>query len=323
MSIASVKTIRSLERGLAVVRLLRQRPASSLAELHATSGLPKATLERILLTLQHEGFASQRIADGRWVPGHAVVEIGGRPLGPGDRLGQAAAPVLKALCQRVIWPSDLSVRVGTHMELTETSRAHSRLTLTHIGVGFPIDMLMSAPGRAYLSNCPDDEREMLLGRLLPRRRQVHGVVRDRRLVERIVAETRAQGFGARDPRWGGHISKPKAKHDDGLDAIAVPVMHGDRVLGCLNIVWIRAMLTQADMARRHLRDLQGGGPRHKRGLLPNGARAASSIGDYASRVTLSAGMRGRRRCRTSQRGVTLQTGPQPNEKSHARIGYVS
>lgn len=256
MSITRVKTIRGLERGLAVIRLLRQRSASSLAELHSASHLPKATLERILLTLQREGFASQRIADGRWVPGHAVFDLGGRPLGPGDRLGQAAAPVLKDLCRRVIWPSDLSIRVGTHMELTETSRAHSRLTLAHIGVGFPIDMLMSAPGRAYLSHCPDDEREALLARLLPRRRQAHGVVRDRRLAERIVADSRAQGYGARDARWGGHISKPMSKHDDGLDAIAVPVLHGDRVLGCLNIVWIRTMLTQADMARRHLGDLQ-------------------------------------------------------------------
>lgn len=256
MAITSVKTIRGLERGLSVIRLLRERQAVSLHELHTASDLPKATLERILLTLQREGFASQRIVDGRWVPGHAVTDIAHR-LAPSDRLGQAAALVLKALCQRVVWPSDLSVRVGTHMELTETSRPHSRLSLTHIGVGFPIHMLMSAPGRAYLSYCPDDERETLIARLLPAGPTKNGAIRDRSSFERLVATTRAQGYGARDSRWGGHISQPKTTHDDGLDAIAVPVLHGAKVLGCLNIVWIRSLLTQADIARRHLRDLQG------------------------------------------------------------------
>ncbi len=251
MAVTRVKSIRSLERGLGVIRLLRERQAASLHELHTASRLPKATLERILFTLQREGFASQRIVDGHWVAGHAVTEIA-RRLAPSDRLGQAAAPVLKALCQRVVWPSDLSVRVGTHMELTETSRPHSRLSLTHIGVGFPIHMLMSAPGRAYLSYCPDDEREALIARLLPKQ----SVARDRAAVDRLLSTTRAQGYGARDPRWGGHISRPKSKHDDGLDAIAVPVLHGEKVLGCLNIVWIRTLLSQIDIARRHLRDLQ-------------------------------------------------------------------
>lgn len=163
---------------------------------------------------------------------------------------------MEQLCRRVIWPSDLSVRVGTHMELTETSRPHSRLTLAHITVGFPVHMLLSAPGRAYIAFCQDEERDAILDRLAKGKGVSRALARDSAFVTRLVDETRRLGYGARDKSWGGHISEPKHRYDDGLNAIAVPVLHEDRVLGCINIVWIRHLLTQAEMARRHLADLR-------------------------------------------------------------------
>ena len=60
------KTINSLERGLAVLRSLEEDTGKSLAELHQATGIPKASLLRILGTLEKSQFAWQAIGDGRY-----------------------------------------------------------------------------------------------------------------------------------------------------------------------------------------------------------------------------------------------------------------
>ena len=72
---------------------------------------------------------------------------------------------------------------------------------------------------------------------------------------RVLAETRQRGYATRDAGFfGGRIGEPQ--RDDGLSAIAVPVRHGPRVYGALNLLWLRAAFTVEDFAARHLADLQ-------------------------------------------------------------------
>lgn len=252
MTLASVKTIRSLRRGLEVLRLLDRMHVASLEDLHGITGMPKPTLSRILLTLQDEGYASQRIADNKWVIGLGMSSLA-RRVPRSDRLVQAAAPAMNELCRRVIWPSDLSVRSGLRMVLKETSRPHSTLTLNRLNVNFQIDMLRSAPGRAYLAFCPDVEKLDLLRRIGARHNGDAAV--DAMDMEAVIRETRRNGFGGRDPAWGGHVIKSRREYDDGLDAIAVPIIHEGKVLGCVNIVWIRKLVSRRSMVERHLDDL--------------------------------------------------------------------
>ncbi|MBL0283610.1 MAG: helix-turn-helix domain-containing protein, partial [Zoogloea sp.] len=47
-----MKTIDALSRGLDVLRSLEERRGQSLAELHRATGIPKASLLRILETLE-------------------------------------------------------------------------------------------------------------------------------------------------------------------------------------------------------------------------------------------------------------------------------
>jgi hypothetical protein len=51
LSMPESNTIRSLERGLPVLKVVRTKPTSTLQEVHAATGLPKPTLLRILHTL--------------------------------------------------------------------------------------------------------------------------------------------------------------------------------------------------------------------------------------------------------------------------------
>ena len=62
-----VKTISSLERGLRVLKALEEMRAASLHDLHQVTGIPKASLIRILHTCNKEGLVWQRLADGAFV----------------------------------------------------------------------------------------------------------------------------------------------------------------------------------------------------------------------------------------------------------------
>src|SRR3982074_2720545 len=112
------ETIRGLERGLQVLDALRSSSTSSLQDLFDATGIPKPSLLRILATLSKRGLVSRRLPDGRErVRGFSGVAQ--RRAGPGG-VAEAAAPVLDHLCQKVLWPSDLLVPAGDHMERRET-----------------------------------------------------------------------------------------------------------------------------------------------------------------------------------------------------------
>jgi IclR family mhp operon transcriptional activator len=53
---------------------------------------------------------------------------------------------------------------------------------------------------------------------------------------------------------GGHYGGPP--HADGLLAIAVPLRDGSRVVGAINMLWLRPAFTVDAFAARYLPDLQ-------------------------------------------------------------------
>ncbi len=61
------RTIRALERGLDVLQAVRAESGVRLRDLHVLTGLPKATLLRVLKTLADRGLVWQRMADGAYL----------------------------------------------------------------------------------------------------------------------------------------------------------------------------------------------------------------------------------------------------------------
>ncbi len=250
-----VKQIRALDRGLTVLRTLYEVRGATLKDLHERLDLPKATLSRILLTLQSQGFIWQSIGDNLYRASYALKAMS-EHLEPRDKLAEVAGPILDSLCAKVQWPSDVSVRSGHFMQLRETTRAHSYFLLNRLSIGFKVSMLLSAPGRAYLAFCDDAERREILDLLKAQDDPGAAMLRSPLTFDRILRETREKGYGCRDLAWGGHYSLPESQYDDALNAIAVPILSQRRVLGCVNIVWIRRLFRQEQVASRHLGDLK-------------------------------------------------------------------
>lgn len=251
---AQVKTIRSLERGLRVLESFQNHPTCALQDIHRTTEIPKATLLRILETLQRAGMVTRRLGDGRYRISSRLARIAPHTART-SRVADVAAPVLDRLCRKILWPSDLMVPASDHMQIAETSQAVTPFSLKVSPIGAHVNYAMSAVGRAYLAYCPDKEREEILERLRKSRKLVDRLARDQKRLDRILEETRKRGYGLRDPAFGGG---PYGREpiDEGVSAIAVPLRDGKQVYGSINILWIRTAYSIEDFATMHLRDLQ-------------------------------------------------------------------
>lgn len=251
-----VKTIQALERGVQVMAALREMRAASLHDLHRGTGIPKPTLTRILYTLYQQGLVWQRMADGAFLPSHIMLQRG--RLDDIAWLVEIASPVLEELCERVMWPSVLSVPRLDHMEVVETNSPRARYDELPAGpIGFRANMLRSASGRAYLAFCPEAEREAVLRRLRERDVAGHELAHDPAAMRRILGATRRRGFSVRAPDFGSHYSKTRREVDDGRNSIAMPIRTGDHVLGCVNLTWRRKALTLTEVVQRYAGDLHG------------------------------------------------------------------
>lgn len=249
------KTIRSIERGLQVLKALNATPISSLQDVYRLTRIPKPTLLRILHTLEQSGVVSRRLADGRYRISTSLTRMG-RKRDRYDRVAEAAAPVLDHLCQKVSWPSDLMVPAGDHMEVRETSRTQSPFMIYYNKdrVGMPVNWLLSAVGRAYLAHCPEAERQKVIGLLRKSDKPENWLARDPKRIDEILSETRLRGYGSRDQAFvGGPYG---AQLPDGLAGIAVPLLDRGRVHGVINVIWPKSARTLEDMVRDCLGDLQ-------------------------------------------------------------------
>lgn len=251
-----MKSIRALERGLEVLRLLQPREGRSLQQLHDATRLPKPTLLRILHTLEQAGLAWRAIGDGQWRRGVSLA-IAERPPQAALRIAELAAPHLAALQRKALWPSDLLVYNDYMMELAESSRRLSGLSLNpRYHIGYRIDLFLSAPGRAWLAFCSAGQRDAVFAHYRehppanPRSATVF-----RREIDAILEDTRAQGYAVRDAIFGGG-QEDISEFDDRLDAIAVPILAADGVQGCINMIWPRRYGLRTKVVEAHLGDLQ-------------------------------------------------------------------
>ena len=234
-----VKSIAALARGVQVLQMLQGAGALTLADLHRLSGIPKASLLRILKTLKEQGMIWQRMVDDAYVPSYSLAELAGR-MDREHALVEVASPVLEALSDRIKWPSVLAVPRLTHMEVLETNAPRAYFDMIPLGpVGFRVNMLRSASGRAYLASCEAGVREAILDALRRSEHPGDRVARDPAYVVRLIDEARAQGYALRDPDFGGDFDAGRAVADDGRDSLGVAIVLDNHVPGAINITWSR------------------------------------------------------------------------------------
>ncbi|MBV7573289.1 DNA-binding transcriptional regulator [Pseudomonas sp. PDM32] len=243
MSETQYKSVRGLTRGLALINALnRFDGGASIAQLAEQIGLHRTTVRRLLETLQAEGYVRRSESDDSY-----CLSLKVRELSEGYRddqwISSLAAPLLGGLLQEVVWPTDLCTLDVDAMVIRETTHRFSRLSFHRSMVGRRLPLLSTATGRAYFAFCPPAEREELIELMISRDDEQSVLAADRRFVDRLVKHTLAKGYGENRSHWS---------EERKIAAIAIPVVHEERVMGCLNLVYIAKAMPIEEAARRYL-----------------------------------------------------------------------
>jgi IclR family mhp operon transcriptional activator len=247
-----VKSVRALERGLNVLFEIRRARAASLKDLHESTGLPKATLLRMLLTLSKHGLVWQRLADGAFLPSW-LHRDGDWQTDSTATLAEVASPHMAELRRKVAWPSALSVPRLDHVEIIETNSALDRLDSARLGpIGVKLSYIHTATGRAYLAACSADERAAIINRIRPDDANDTGLA----ALEKIVRETQSRGFSERDPPHPWPDRNRSEVVVDGRRSIAVPIMVHGHAAATLNMTWPGHRSSVREVVAQHLETLQ-------------------------------------------------------------------
>lgn len=229
-----MKTINALSRGLRVVAAINDANVPlSLGELHAATGLDRATILRILATLEQEGWVFRGLGDKRYRLSYKLHDLGTH-VSIHDAIAHAAAPVLERLQKVLEWPSDISVYDGEGMSIIETSRRNTPFLVNREVIGYRPSMLESAMGRAYFVFSDERQQRLILDRLIRKGGKNAQLAANRDYLQRLVTEVRDKGYALRDPEcYSLPVDAP-----DHFNAIAVPIMVMGDVQASLNMVWI-------------------------------------------------------------------------------------
>lgn len=236
-----------------MLEALNHHGSASALALARHTGVPRATVYRLLQTLQEAGYVERGMGDDRF-----RLKLKVRRLADGfedeEWIAQVARPTLAALTRRLSWPCDVLTFQGLRMVIRDTTHPTAPFSIDRNMVGREIPMLGSAAGLAYLAFTLAREQADILG-LLARMDKAGvdeneaGGPLDLRSARRAIAATRWQGFGLRQ---GG----PVWPH---TGAIALPIRHEGHVLGCISIIWMARVVGERDgiqLCLEPLRDAQ-------------------------------------------------------------------
>ncbi|WP_159211543.1 DNA-binding transcriptional activator MhpR [Klebsiella pneumoniae] len=263
---AAYKTVRGLSRGLLLLKLLNKFDGGATPGLLAEfSGLHRTTVRRLLETLQEEGFVRRSRSDDSF-----RLTINVRQLSDGFRdehwISALATPLLGELLREVQWPTDITtldvdamvvreVQWPTDittldvdaMVVRETTHRFSRLSFHRAMVGRRLPLLLTASGLTWLAFAPDAERDAIVSMLAARPEAEYQLAREPERLAAILARTRQNGYGENFRGW---------RQEEKIASIAVPVCSQQRVIGCLNLVYIASAMTIEQAAQKHLPALQ-------------------------------------------------------------------
>jgi DNA-binding IclR family transcriptional regulator len=145
-----VYTLRTLQKGLAVLETLEQAGELSVTELSRRLGESPTVIFRILKTLEDRGYIQQDATSKRYGLGLRIWEIGSRAVRRSG-LTDHARPVLKWLTEVTGETSDVAVVRGTDVVYVEVVQGVEPLRV-YVEPGLRSPLYLTASGKAILAH---------------------------------------------------------------------------------------------------------------------------------------------------------------------------
>ena len=213
----------ALAHGLDVLALFsRERPTLTAPDVCAALGLPRATVFRLLVTLERAGYVLRAADERTFRLGPGLLNRGFTYLASLD-LSEIGQPALQKLRDRTGLSAHLAVRDGR--EVVYVARVAALTTVAssvQIGTRFPAHATIM--GRMLLLDQTDEElRALFPERKLPQvTPQTPVTLAD---LKAVLAEDRARGYGV-----------SQSFFERGVSAVGAPVRDGaGRVVAAINV----------------------------------------------------------------------------------------
>lgn len=242
---ATTKPIRTATRILAVLVAVNRRSRATLTQVASDVSLPVPTTLRLLRSLVSEEYIERDAADGRYQP-TARVSLLSCGFDEEAWVAKTARPLLEKLGDEIRWPISLATPLGVRMSVRVNTDKSSPLAVRRYAIGFTVPMLGSAAGRVYLAYCDPAQRSMLLDALRHSDDEDDHIARDRETVKTLLTGIRRSG----------HTFHHVPRRVSDLTTLAVPVLAGERVIGCIVVRFARSAVSDATALKQFLAPLQ-------------------------------------------------------------------
>ncbi len=238
----------ALARGLELLRVINEQRQSTVGSLHKATGLDKATIVRMLETLEHEGYVLRCEEPKAYLPtGRSLLLSQGY-----DRhvwTGNVAEPILNEFRRQIQWPSDVAVFDHDAMIVAHTTRQHGALMISR-RPGFRFPLLGTSLGRAYLAFCTEADCERIVTRLADDPEPSNELARHPRRFARMLSEIRQTGFAVMDDAYSRSVFAGS------VWAFGVPVMSHGTLFASMNIMLLRGAVSREEGIRQYLSPLR-------------------------------------------------------------------
>ncbi|TDE41958.1 IclR family transcriptional regulator [Nonomuraea mesophila] len=212
-------SVQSVERALDVLEALAEHGGEAgLSEIAARTGLPYATIHRLLRTLLARGYVRQE-SDRRYALGGGLVRLGGIAE---SMVGEWAQPYLAKMVELSGETANLAVLEGDFIVYVAQAPSPRRLRM-FAEVGRRVLPHSTAVGKVLLAGRPASEAVAVFERTgMPRRTPNTIIELGAMLAE--LERIRSRGY-----------AMDLGEEELGVHCLAVPVWDGDRVVAAMSV----------------------------------------------------------------------------------------
>lgn len=224
------KTCQTLQRGLELIQCFNgmNDTACRVSDLSKLTGIHRTTVKRLLETLRQSGFVHYDAVTGLY---HLTYQVKSLSYGYRDSVEvvEQAFPILKEISKKIAWPCSILIFDKGEMVVRSSTRAYSHLSFHSSLPGRRMPILCTAAGQAYFSFMTKIEQELVLELLIEKEDIYSDLAKDKDFVSRIVSQTIQRGYGLNNGEW---------KDEPKFGAIAVPIMKNQKVIACINCIYL-------------------------------------------------------------------------------------
>ncbi len=224
-------SVRSLRRGLAILRYVNSVRSTNPAEIASVLDIPRSTVYRLLQTLEEDGYVRYSSSDNRVRVARLAASLGDSYVATTD-VCHVAGPIFGEYGPKLVWPLDLSVYEDAAMVVEETTHPRSPLSVDRGMIGSRLPVLRTSAGRVYLAHCSERERSIIVEQIRRLGDPKDASYLTDRYLNPMLAEAARRGYAVR----AESSLHPKTA------SVAVPVVVDRSVRATVSMIWIRSAM---------------------------------------------------------------------------------